>query len=172
MEKLSEAKRGEVKKMSDTRLISHLLKHCVSEEEVEKMKREDLMNAWAEVILAGKEKKEVKGYDPGLERERFEFEKMKHTELLKRDDADRAMRAREIELREIQIRKDEEREEYRRHMDELQMKRSIEDRERKDSLVHQLKLFGDAMKGSAFRMTNDPLDLVPFSSILSNCLMS
>ena len=162
MEKLSEAKRGEVKKMSDTRLISHLLKHGVSEEEVEKMKREDLMNAWAEVILAGKEKKEVKGYDPGLERERFEFEKMKHTELLKRDDADRAMRAREIELREIQIRKDEEREEYRRHMDELQMKRSIEDRERKDSLVHQLKLFGDAMKGSAFRMTNDPLDLVPF----------
>jgi SOS response regulatory protein OraA/RecX len=69
MEKLSEAKRGEVKKMSDARLISKLLKHGISEEEVEKMKRDELLNAWAEMILAGMEKKEVtKGYDLGLER--------------------------------------------------------------------------------------------------------
>jgi hypothetical protein len=163
MEKLSEAKRGEVKKMSDARLISKLLRFGMSEEEVEKMKRDELMNAWAEMILAGMEKKEVtKGYESGLERERFEFEKMKHEELMKRDDIDRAMRKKEIELREIQIRKDEEREEYRRKMDELQMKRLDEDRKRKDALVHQLKLFGDAMKGSAFNMTDDPLDLVPF----------
>jgi hypothetical protein len=66
----------------------------------------------------------------------------------------------------------EEREEYRRKMDDLQMQRSVEDRKRKDAQVHQLKLFCDAMKGSALRMTNDSLDLVPFSNILSNCLMS
>jgi hypothetical protein len=37
------------------------------------------MNAWAEMTLDGMEKKEVtNGYDPGLESERFEFEKMKH----------------------------------------------------------------------------------------------
>jgi hypothetical protein len=71
------------------------------------------------------------------------------------------LRKKETELREIQIRKDEEKEEDRRKMDELQTKRLDEDGKRKDALVHQLKLFGGAMKGSAFSMSNDPLDLVP-----------
>jgi hypothetical protein len=62
--------------MSDARLISKLLRFGMSEQEVEKMKQDELMNAWAEMILAGVEKKEVtKGYDSGLERKRFEFEK-------------------------------------------------------------------------------------------------
>jgi hypothetical protein len=47
MEKLSEAKRGEVRKMSDARLKSKLLRHGMSEEEVERMKRDELLNAWA-----------------------------------------------------------------------------------------------------------------------------
>jgi hypothetical protein len=55
---------------------------------------------------------------------------------MKRNDIDRTMRKKEIELREIQIRKDEEREEYRGKMDELQIKRLDEDRKRKDALVH------------------------------------
>jgi hypothetical protein len=59
VEKLPVAKRGEVKKMSDARLISKLLSCGMSEEKVEKMKRDELINAWAEMILAGMEIKEV-----------------------------------------------------------------------------------------------------------------
>jgi hypothetical protein len=38
MEKLSEVKSGEVKKMSDARLVSKLLRYDMNEEEAEKMK--------------------------------------------------------------------------------------------------------------------------------------
>ena len=61
MEKLSEAKRSELKKMSDVNLVSKLIKHGLSEEAVEKMKREELLNAWAELVLTGIETKKVKG---------------------------------------------------------------------------------------------------------------
>ena len=57
MEKLSEAKRSELKKMSDVNLVSKLIKHGLSEEEVGKMKREELLSAWAEMMLSGIETK-------------------------------------------------------------------------------------------------------------------
>jgi transposase InsO family protein len=173
MEKLSESKRAELKKMADARLIVKLLQHGKSEEEVVSMKREELLHAWAEMVIAGAEAKEptmakaaAAFYDIDFEKQRFEFE-------MRRYEEEKVLRRREIELREIQIKRDQEDREYRREMDEIQRKR-VEDeierqrdkdrmeRERQDELVCQLKLFGNAMKGSAFTMTNDPLDLVPF----------
>jgi hypothetical protein len=173
MEKLSESKRAELKKMADAWLIVKLLQHGKSEEEVVSMKREELLHAWAEMVIAGAEAKEptmakaaAAFYDIDFEKQRFEFE-------MRRYEEEKVLRRREIELREIQIKRDQEDREYRREMDEIQRKR-VEDeierqrdkdrmeRERQDELVCQLKLFGNAMKGSAFTMTNDPLDLVPF----------
>jgi hypothetical protein len=125
------------------------------------------------MVIAGAEAKELTMakaaaafYDIDFEKQRFEFE-------MRRYEEEKVLRRREIELREIQIKRDQEDREYRRQMDEIERKR-VEDeierqrdkdrmeREHQDELVCQLKLFGNAMKGSAFTMTNDPLDLVPF----------
>jgi hypothetical protein len=44
------------------------------------------------------------------------------------------------------------------------MERDKGEMECKGELAHQLKLIGDAMKGPAYNMTNDPIDLVPLIS--------
>jgi len=73
MDKLSESKKAEVKKMSDTRLISKLTQAGYSSEQIETMNRETLMSTWAEALVAGKEASAAAahskvGYDPELEK--------------------------------------------------------------------------------------------------------
>ena len=55
MDKLSESKRAEVKKMSDARLMSKLMQAGYSADQVEAMNREVLMSTWAEIVVTGKE---------------------------------------------------------------------------------------------------------------------
>jgi len=85
MDKLSESRKAEVKKMSDTRLISKLMQAGYSSEQVEVMNRETLMSTWAEVIIAGKEASAAMahskaGYDPDIEKQRLAWEIKRYEE--------------------------------------------------------------------------------------------
>ena len=56
MEKLPESRRETVKKMSDVRLTNKLLQLGVTLEQLETMDRPGMLNAYAELILAGEDK--------------------------------------------------------------------------------------------------------------------
>jgi hypothetical protein len=68
--------------MTTVRLSHKLISAGMTEDEVEKLDRQGLMNEWAEMVATGKDKPlvtptTVTGYDPSLERIRLAFEKMK-----------------------------------------------------------------------------------------------
>jgi hypothetical protein len=83
MEKLTEPQRENVKRMSDMRLVSMLTRAGYSSERLEEMERPAKMAAVAEII-ASREMAEMAvveapafGYDPELERLKFEWMKQK-----------------------------------------------------------------------------------------------
>jgi hypothetical protein len=77
--------RDTIKKMYKERLVMKLLKAGLDEEAIAEMSREQLVNAWAELVAAGREQpKEALaaagkaiGYAVGLERQRLAFEMKK-----------------------------------------------------------------------------------------------
>ena len=84
MDKLSEPQRSDIKKMSMVRLTLKLVAAGMPEEEIEKLDRQGMMEAWAKIVAEGKDKLPVvkampaaAGYDPDLEKERLAFERMK-----------------------------------------------------------------------------------------------
>jgi hypothetical protein len=132
---LNPEQKGQIKKASSQRLFKWLVDAGMSEDEAEKLTREQLMEAWAEALSSGKDiKKPVAmagvagkyGYDPDLERERLEFEKEKWNV-------------------------------------EVKLQRKKEEKEK--SVVYQAKLFGDALRGSMNKMPQDAVELTtrPFS---------
>jgi len=72
------------------------------------------------------------------------------------------MRQEEIELRNQKARYREM--EASRRDEEMRRATARENREREknEAVVAKVKLFGDAMRNSAFKMSNDPLELLPF----------
>ena len=56
MEGLSEARRADIRKMSDLRLAAKLGQAGYSADDLEAMDRPAMLNAWAELVLAGKDK--------------------------------------------------------------------------------------------------------------------
>jgi hypothetical protein len=87
MEKLEPSVRDTIKKMSKERLVVKLLKAGLEEEAIAEMSREQLVNAWAELVAAGREQPKealaaaaagkALGYDVDLERQRLAFEMKK-----------------------------------------------------------------------------------------------
>jgi predicted protein tyrosine phosphatase len=85
MEKLEPSVRDTIKKMFKERLVVKLLKAGLEEEAIVEMSREQLVNAWAELVAAGCEQpKEAlaaaaagKAHDVDLERQRLAFEMKK-----------------------------------------------------------------------------------------------
>jgi hypothetical protein len=87
MEKLEPSVRDTIKKMSKERLVMNLLKAGLEEEAIADTSREQLVNAWAELVTTGREQPKealaaaaaVKalGYDVDLERQRLAFEMKK-----------------------------------------------------------------------------------------------
>ena len=84
MDKLTEPQRSDIKKMSTVRLTSKLMSAGIPEEEIEKLDRQGMMEAWAKIVAEGKDKPPVvkampaaAGYDPDLEKEILAFERMK-----------------------------------------------------------------------------------------------
>jgi hypothetical protein len=100
MEKLSQTRQAEVKKMSDVRLTAKLSQAGVEAERLEALDRKGMLDLWAEVLLAGHDTKPVAqamtaGYDIELEKQKFEFEKMKYEE-------EKVERGKRLELEEKQ----------------------------------------------------------------------
>ena len=80
MEKLEGSQREAIKKMSSLRLSAKLLDAGLDETQIQVMDRNQMMTAWAELVVAGKHKPTVSpaavssvGYDPELEKQRLEF---------------------------------------------------------------------------------------------------
>ena len=143
MEKLEPSVRDTIKKMSKERLVVKLLKVGLEEEAIVEMSREQLVNAWAELVAAGREQPKealaaagkALGYDVNLERQRlaFEMKKFEREIALKeerlaaerrreeREAAEREERlAREVAEKEERLaaeRKREEREQLRKKKD-------------------------------------------------------
>ena len=74
--------------MSDTRLVSSLVKAGVSADEIESMDRASMINRWANIVAAGADKGQPMGaavavpttetaYDVELEREKLAFGNIK-----------------------------------------------------------------------------------------------
>ena len=191
MDKITAEQQAAIKKMSDVRLISKLANAGVVAEKIEKMDRLALINAWAELVATGQDKQAAeavavlpKTYDSEVETKKLEFERMRYEEEKRRHDLEKEeekrrysierkeanerhrleirMRQEEIELRKQKAR-DHEMEASRR---DEEMRRAAarenRDREKNEAVVAKVKLFGDAMRNSAFKMSNDPLGLLPF----------
>jgi hypothetical protein len=87
MEKLEPSVRDTIKKMSKERLVMKLLKAGLEEEAIAEMSREQLVNAWAELVATGRDQPKeafaaaaagkALGYDVDLERQRLAFEMKK-----------------------------------------------------------------------------------------------
>ena len=80
MEKLEGSQREAIKKMSSLRLSAKLLDAGLDETQIQAMDRNQMMAAWAELVVAGNDKPTVSpaavssvGYDPELEKQRLEF---------------------------------------------------------------------------------------------------
>jgi TPP-dependent pyruvate/acetoin dehydrogenase alpha subunit len=81
MEKVSKKQKELVKKMKTTTLAAKLVRVGMSEEQIEGMDREALMEAWTHNVAEGREESTVvtvspvaARYDVGLEMERLAFE--------------------------------------------------------------------------------------------------
>jgi hypothetical protein len=118
--KLEPSVRDTIKKMSKERLIAKLLKAGLEEEAIAEMSREQLVNAWAELVAAGREPpKEALaaaaadkaiGYDVDLERQRLDFEMKKFEREIALKEERLAREAAEKEERLAAERRREERE--------------------------------------------------------------
>ncbi len=77
MEKLTDTQRQRVTKMADARIVQKLLQAGMSVDKVELLDRKGLLDAMAELVLAGKEPAAavntgmLTAYDPELERQKF-----------------------------------------------------------------------------------------------------
>ena len=140
-----------IKKTSSQRLFKWLVDAGMSEDEAEILNREQLMEAWAEMVVLGKDKADeereeaqsVNGgeNDDQLERERlkFENEKWEAKSALRREEID--LRKREMDLK----------------YDEMNNKKDAE-----RTIVYRAKLFGDALRGTMTKMPQDAVELVPY----------
>ena len=98
MDKLSASQRTEIKKLTNLRLSAKLLDAGIEEDVVAQMDRPALLNAWAEMVAAGKDKTSgvpaetvlsTRTYDVEVEKQRLELE--------------RELRLKEIALREKEL---------------------------------------------------------------------
>jgi hypothetical protein len=156
MDVIPDKTKADIKKMSDVRLVNKLTQAGVPVEKIEVMDRPALMNAWAEIIVTGKEAV-AQGHEPHLDKQRLEFEMRKYEEEreVRRLETERAER-REKEERDIQ------RQEIALKREELQLR--VQESARKDTPAARIKFYGDAIRNTAFKMGNDPLDIIHFFS--------
>ena len=163
MDKLEASQREAIKKMSSLRLSAKLLEAGLDETQIQAMDRSQMMNAWAELVAAGKDKPAavatpvagLVGYDPELERKRLDFEMRKYEQ----DREDRKLKeekeekeketAHELRLHEIKLK-------------EKELQIQIDRDKANQSLVSKTKLYADAMKGSISRMPAEVVHLLTY----------
>jgi hypothetical protein len=162
MDNLTEQQRKGVLKMSHARLIVKLAQVGVPCEHFGKYGQACAVRILGRRIVAsGKNEPLVKVgmtsvHEGALERERFEWEKIKWVQQLKMLEEVRAFQVQQLRM---QLDFQEQQLNLQRQMPESQ------DAERKEkySTVSRLKLWGDASRNSIIRMpTSEAVDLIPF----------
>jgi colicin import membrane protein len=108
MEKLSEEQRRVISKMNPTALAVKLSRSGVSDDALQHMSREEMLNAWALAVAEGRDKPKEEvfaaavGYDAEVEKLRLQFEMRRWEEERKEREAER--------LRQEAIEEEEKRE--------------------------------------------------------------
>jgi hypothetical protein len=137
MEKLTADQQANIKRMSDVRLTSKLTQAGVSVDKLESMDRAAMMNAWAELIVVGKDKP-VKGADvvpaaggdADIEKRKLEFEMWKYEDEKKRMAAEEQAR-RDFELWKLEEKRKRQEAEMTLRQQELELRRmEAEDRKK------------------------------------------
>ena len=163
MDELSQSQVESIKKLSTSRLITKLSRVGYSEEDIEKMDREMMLETWAQCVAQGLDrppgevaKQTAVGYDVELERQKLEFE-------IRKFDAEQRMR--EAELKQQQQLKETELQQQQQ-LKEAELKLTAEkyarEQAEKESIVFKAKRFGDAIKASVTQMGQDALSVVLF----------
>ena len=80
MDRLDQAQVQAIKKLSTSRLISKLSQVGYTEDELDSMNRDTMLEQWATCVVSGTDKPvvanpSIAGYDAALEREKLDFEK-------------------------------------------------------------------------------------------------
>src|SRR5664279_1098276 len=202
MDKLDAKHKEAVKKMSTVRLVAKLAQAGVKEEALEPLGREQLLEAWAELVAAGKDVSlapvtatAAATSSADVERERLEFEREKfRAEMAVREreierlsaaqerESERLLAAQEHEAARLaweRSRAEDEREERRMQREEeaarsnqqlkllqeancLQREAIAKERSWSEAISSRLKTYGDALKNSITKMSDNPIELVVF----------
>ena len=129
-------------------------------------------------------------YDPEVEKLRITFEQQKwlqeavekkqrlfeqakldaelklREEELKRDEENRKLKAEELRLTEFEIKIEQEKvdrnDALQRHFKNAELEMKQKDVDRHETTVSKIKLFGDALRNSVTRMSNDPVEMISF----------
>ena len=169
MEHLTKAIIDAIKKCSNTRLIAKLSSVGYTEEQLDVMDREALLQARAICVAEGKDKTldPVKplvphGYDIELEHQKLEFEKSKF-------EAQQAsqVKGHQIKLQMIQVEIEAQEKLKLAEIEALEKAKQAEliikerkyaaDREEKDSVVARAKRYGDTIKASLTVIQPSPI---------------
>jgi hypothetical protein len=100
--------------------------------------------------------------DPEMQKRFIELEeaKLEEARLMRQEQKEEAERQLRIRENELQLREEEF--VLRRREVERQEKKDRTDAEKQDAVVSKVKLYGDAFRNAAFKMSNDPIDALPF----------
>jgi RecA-family ATPase len=179
MDRLDKKQRETVIKLSTVRLQAKLAKAGVDEEELENLSREQLLEKWAEKILAGNAAPEesTRVYNIDLERERLQFEKEKFAMELeeKRLAREEAARATAWEHDRLDDEKEERRkvreaeaERAQQQLIQLQLANRLQqealekEKHKNESVVEVLKRYGEAIRHSITKMFDNSAELIIF----------
>jgi len=141
MEKLDASQKEAIKKMSSLRLSVKLLEAGFDEAQIQAMDRGQMMAAWAEIVVAGKDKPPIAGvigYNPDLERKRLQFKikRYKDQKAKEEKDAEERRAREEKEANERKIKEKRKTEERR-----LKEERAVEEQRKADKIkMRKLKV--------------------------------
>jgi hypothetical protein len=185
MEQLDPSQRESVKKMSTERLRTKLTEVGFDETKVNEMQREQLLDAWAKVVLGSQDlpppeaaaKAPTVGYDVELEKRRLEFEmkKFELEEARRKEERQWEEARRKAEIEATKLREEKEAEEriavyklqeqelhIRRDQWEWQKQRDLREGEKQQTPAAQVKFFGNVLKNVMPRFPNDVADVPIF----------
>ena len=170
MDRLTPDQQADIQKMSKSRLTSYLIQAGVDGETAYAMKKQQLMDEWAELVAQGHDSPPqatspttvISGdssLNSNLERERLEFEKRRYQEekeeRRKREEKEELEKQREFKLREDQLSLERE----RQRQADLERQARDEERVTRRSLASRIKYFGDALKGVLGKFPQDSAEI-------------
>jgi hypothetical protein len=132
---------------------------------------------------------EERDYQRKKDDEEKEYRRLKDEEDRKKKEEEIAIRKKEISLKEAKLKKQEADNALRQKCEDAQLKlkddelklrqseldrqkeKDLKEKERNESIVNKMKIFGDAMRGTAFKMSSDPIELIPFFEHIENLFL-